>query len=59
MNKDDTVVKEQDINTQGQNFTLDFIFSVMVPRDEIQIRLLDFIPKFQLNNTFILAFYYT
>lgn len=59
MNKDDTVVKEQDINTQGQNFMLDFIFSVMVPRDEIQIRLLYFIPKLQLNNTFILAFYYT
>lgn len=58
MNKDDTVVKEQDINTQGQNFTLDFILSVMVPRDEIQIRLLYFIPKLQLNNT-ILAFYYT
>lgn len=58
MNKEDTVVKEQDINTQGQNFTLNFILSVMVPRDKIQIRLFYFIPKLQLNNT-ILAFCYT
>lgn len=58
MNKDHTVVKEQDINTRGQNFPLDFILSVKAPRDEIQVRLLYFIPKLQLNNT-TLAFYYT
>lgn len=58
MNKDDTVVKGQDTNTQGQNFRLDFTFPVMVPSDNIQIRLLYFTQKSELNNTFILAFYY-